>query len=135
MQQDSNTLGADEQAALDALEDQLGRGVNVHWPKHEPKTIRGYGARDIETVSVPSYDDPSQMVEKRVATIRTSEGLQAIWEGPAGLEKLFESEIAGRPVIVTCTGEKISQKTGRSYKAFTVLVGDAPASDSEDISF
>lgn len=116
-------LSEHELAALDRLEDKLGRGASVHWD--EPKTIRGVGARPIETATVKDYNDPSKMISKRVATLRTANGLEAIWEGPAGLEKLFEADITGHPVIVTYKGERVSQESGRPYKAFDVIVGDA----------
>jgi hypothetical protein len=121
--QDTSSTGLSdhELEALARLEDELGRGESVKWD--EPKTIRGYVARTVETVTVKDYSDSSKTVDKKVITLRTAEGLAAIWEGPTGLEKLFEAE-ASQPVIVAYRGEKVAQESGRTYKAFDVVTGD-----------
>src|SRR5262245_41417476 len=103
-----SALDERELAALDALEDKLARGRSVHWD--QPKVIRGFVARPIEKVAVRDYNDPTSTVEKRVATLRTEDGLEAIWEGPSALERLFEIDGSGVPVIVAYNGEKIGQK-------------------------
>ena len=121
MSAETTTLSNHELEQLAKLEDKLGRGESVRWD--EPKTIRGFVVRDIETVDVNDYSDPSRKVSKRVLTLRTATGLAAIWEGPAALEELFEEAVAGRPVVVAYQGEKVGQESGRSYKSFSVVVG------------
>jgi hypothetical protein len=118
-----DSLSDHELAELNQLEDQLGRGTAVHWD--HPKTVRGFLARPIETATVKDYNDPNVTIDKKVATLRTEHGLQAIWEGPTGLETLFETTGAGIPVIVTYKGEKTSASTGRPYKAFDLIIGAA----------
>ena len=113
-----------ERRELDALEERLGRGTAVKWD--EPKTIKGYLVRPIEEAEVRDYNDLSKTVTKKVATLRTSAGLQAIWGGPTSLEKLFEIEGFGMPVIVAYLGERIGQESGKTYKVFDVIVGDEP---------
>jgi hypothetical protein len=115
---------------LEALEERLGRGASVTWD--EPKAVKGYLVRPIEEAEVPAYDDRTKTIAKKVATLRTSSGLQAIWEGPGQLEKLFEIEGYGMPVIVAYLGERVGQESGRTYKAFDVVVGEAPAATPED---
>jgi hypothetical protein len=124
-------LTEQERANLKRLADSQARGDGVRWD--EPKTIEGYGARPIETIEVADYNDPTRKVEKQVATIRTDDGLVAIWSGlPALDEKLFDSgDITGRPIIVTYHGERLSQSSGRNYKSFDVVVGDAPEAAPE----
>jgi hypothetical protein len=116
-----DNLSEQELARLEALENELARGTSVRWD--EPKRISGFLVRPIEKVTVKDYSDPSKTVEKQVATLRTANGLQTIWEGPAGLEKLFEVQGSGMPVIVDYKGEKVAQESGRSYKSFDVIVG------------
>jgi hypothetical protein len=123
--QSPDVLSEAEQAALDRLENQQARGISVRWEK--PCTVKGFLARPIEAVTVKDYGDPTKMVEKKVATLRTAEGLMAIWSGPAALEALFEIEGAGMPVIVVYKGEKVGQESGRSYKDISVVIGEAPA--------
>jgi hypothetical protein len=110
-------LSEAELAKLDALEDSLGRGTAVHWD--EPKSVRGYLARPIETATAKDFNDPKKTVEKRVATLRTTNGLQAIWEGPAGLEKLFLAVGYEMPVIVVYKGERVGQESGRRTRRST----------------
>lgn len=133
-------LSPHELRALEALEEQLGRGTAVKWD--EPKTIKGYLVRPIEEAEVPEYGDSTRAVTKKLATVRTAAGLQTIWEGPTALEELFEIEGSGMPVIVAYLGEKVGQETGRTYKAFDVVVGEAPepagsgeSSTDDDIAF
>ena len=78
------------------------------------------------------YNDATKTTTKKVATLRTSTGLQAIWEGPAALDKLFEVEGSGMPVIVAYPGERVGQESGRTYKAFDVVIGEAPAERHRD---
>jgi hypothetical protein len=124
-----NALSESEQRALDALEERLGRGTSVKWDR--PKTVRGFLARPIETATVKDFDDPSKTVEKRVATLRTAEGLQAIWKGPTGLKELFEIEGSGMPVVVSYVDDSVSQE-GRPYKKFDVVVGEAPKPSTDE---
>jgi hypothetical protein len=128
--QSPDVLSETEQAALDRLENQQARGTSVKWEK--PCTIKGFLARPIEAVTVKDYADPTKTVEKKVATLRTAEGLQAIWSGLAAVEALFEIEGSGMPVIVTYKGEKTGQESGRSYKDIDVVVGEAPTVQSAD---
>jgi hypothetical protein len=103
------TLSDDEVRALEELEERLSRGTSVKWD--EPKTIKGYLVRPIEAVEVPDYGDSTKTAKKKVATLRTASGLQAIWEGPAALDKLFEVEGSGMPVIVAYLGERVGQES------------------------
>jgi hypothetical protein len=125
--QNHDGLSDRELEALEALEERLGRGTAVKWD--EPKTIKGYLVRPIEEAEVPEYGDSTKTVAKKLATVRTATGLQAIWEGPAALDKLFEIKGSGMPVIVAYLGEKVGQESGRTYKAFDVVVGEAPTTE------
>jgi hypothetical protein len=127
---EDNRLSDHELRELEALEDRLGRGTAVKWDK--PKTIKGYLVRPIEEAEVRDYNDPTKRITKKLATLRTSSGLQAIWEGPDALEKLFEIKGHGMPVIVAYVGEKIGQESQMTYKAFDVVAGEVPTAAPED---
>lgn len=129
-------LSETELAALDELEDMLARGEAVVWD--EPKTIRGIVVRDVETVTFNDKNNGGAEKSKRVLTLRTTDGLVAIFEGPAKLtSRLFNGErfgsdpvgppVQGQLAIVTYKGERVSQTTGRDYKDFDVVVGPPPA--------
>ena len=127
---EDDRLSDHELRELEALEERFARGTAVKWG--EPQTIKGHLIRPIETVTVPKYGEPTKTVDKKVATLRTSSGLQAIWEGPDALDKLFEIEGYGMPLIVAYLGERVGQESGNTYKAFDVVIGDAPAAMPED---
>lgn len=129
-------LSPAEERALAELEDEQGRGEAISWD--EQKTVRGVVVRDVETVTFQDKNDGTTK-EKRVLTLRTADGLMAIFEGPAKLNsRLFEGEqynadplgppAKGQLVIVTFKGERVSQTTGRDYKDFEITRGPAPTS-------
>jgi hypothetical protein len=126
-------LSEQEEAALAALEDEQGRGDGVSWDA--PKTVKGVMVRDVETITFTDKNDGVEK-QKRVATLRTADGLVAIFEGPAKLNsrlfdgEQFQGESIGAPtkgqlVIVTYKGERLSQN-GRDYKDFDVVRGPVP---------
>jgi hypothetical protein len=123
-------LTQDELARLERLEDEQARGVPVKWD--HPKTVRGVVVRDAETIT---YNDQNLGTEvtKQVVTLRTENGLEAIFSGPGRLDSaLFRGERykddpnpAGPPrkgdlLIVNYKGERPSQSTGREFKDFDV---------------
>lgn len=123
-------LTQDEVAQLERLEDEQGRGVSVKWDT--PKTVRGVVVRDVEDVTFTDQNS-GEDTTKKVCTVRTENGLEAIWEGPDQLNsKLFKGERfkddpspSGPPrksdlLIAHYKGEKLSQTSGRDYKAFDV---------------
>ncbi len=123
----SVTLTAAELAALERLEDEQSRGETVRWD--EPKAVRGVVVRDIETVQ--SRDREGNPKTSRVLTLRTVDGLQAIFDGPVRLNWfLFGDEPpsgdATRParkgdlLIVDYRGERTAAESGRSFKDFAV---------------
>lgn len=124
---ESISLTPDELAALDQLEDEQARGETVKWD--EPKTVRGVVAREIETIA---FTDRTSGEEKtsRILTIRTENGLQAIFDGPVALGlRLFgdnspggaagDAARKGDLLIVSYLGERPTD-SGREYKAFDV---------------
>ena len=128
------TLTTEELKALDQLEDEQGRGDAVSWD--EPKTVRGIVVRDVETIT---YTDKNDGLEKskKVVTLRTEAGLEAIYEGPVKLNgRLFEGERykqaslgpprKGEFVVVRYKGERSSQTTGRPVKDFDVFRKSEP---------
>ena len=140
------SLTSDELADLNALEDQELRGGSVNWD--EPKRVGGGVARDVETFS---YTDKTTGEErtKQVLTLRTADGLVAIFEGPQSLNaKLFDGERYDQPplgppatgdlLIVEYLGERTSQSSGRLYKAFRVFhraAGARQPDPGDDIPF
>jgi hypothetical protein len=135
---ESISLTADELAALDRLEDEQARGETVKWD--EPKTIRGVAARNIETVQ--SRDKEGTPKTSRVLTLRTQDGLKAIFDGPVRLNWFVfgdppPSSAATRPprkgdlVIVDYRGEKTAPETGRTFKDFHVTSSSASTVDAE----
>jgi hypothetical protein len=110
---------------VDPIEGLLARKRHT-WEVHRPGDVSEHLERHKdETVEVRDYSDPSKTVAKRVATLRTEQGLEAIWEGPVRLQPLFEVEGSGLPVVVAYGGEKTS-KSGRTYKDFDLIIDDAP---------
>jgi hypothetical protein len=131
------SLTQDELARLEQLEDQQARGKAVAWD--EPKTVRGIVIREVETVTFTNDDGTEQT--KRVVTLRTEAGLEAIFEGPVRLnDRLFNGERRkddpdplgppkeGDLLIVTYRGEKPTA-SGRNVKDFDVFRGSAETPD------
>jgi hypothetical protein len=134
---ESIPLTTDELAAPNRLEDEQARGVTVKWD--EPKTVKGVAAREIETVT---YSDRTSGEEKtsRILTLRTADGLQAIFDGPIALGwRLFgdnspdstsnEAARKGDLLIVSYLGERTAE-SGREYKAFDVT-RSTPEADAQ----
>jgi hypothetical protein len=134
---ESIPLTPDELAALDSLEDEQARGETVKWD--EPKTVKGVAAREIETVT---FTDRTCGEEKtsRILTLRTENGLQAIFDGPVALGwRLFGDDSPGGTaneparrgdlLIVAYLGERTAE-SGREYKAFDVT-RSAPEPDAQ----
>jgi hypothetical protein len=132
-------LSSAEVAALAELEDERGRGESVVWD--EPKIVKGAVVRDVEVVSFTDKNDGSEKT-KRVITLRTEQGLAALWEGPAKLtSRLFEGEqyhgeklgppVKGQLLLVEFKGERLSGTSGRAYKDFDVVRGPVPQSTPE----
>jgi hypothetical protein len=114
-------LSQSELDRLEQLENEQARGVSVRWDV--PKVVKGFLVRPIEEVEVPDYNDKTRRVTKKIATLRTASGLEAIWEGPVALEPLFEVVGSGHPIIVRYGGRKPSQTSAYDYGDFSVIVG------------
>jgi hypothetical protein len=135
---ESISLSSDELAALDRLEDEQARGETIKWDR--PKTIRGVVARDVETVA--SRDRDGNAKTSRVLTLRTQDGLKAIFDGVVRLNWFIfgdkpPSGAAVRPprrgdlLIVDYRGEKTAPDTGRTFKDFSVT-SSSPSTSSVD---
>jgi hypothetical protein len=139
-------LTQEELARLEQLEDEQARGASVKWDT--PKAVRGVVVRDVEEVT---FTDASsgEDTTKEVCTVRTENGLEAIWEGPDQLNsKLFKGERfkddpspSGPPrkgdlLIVHYKSEKTSQTSGREWKAFDVYrsTPEGPSPDGAQVS-
>jgi hypothetical protein len=121
-------LTQNEVKQLERLEDEQARGVAVIWD--EPKTIRGIVIRDVETIAFTDTND-NQEKTKRLVTLRTTSGLETVFDGPLKLNgRLFEGErykqeplgppCRGDFLVIIYKGEKVAQ-SGRTFKDFDVL--------------
>jgi hypothetical protein len=135
------SLSPTELAALERLEDEVARGEAVRWDV--PKMVRGIAVRDVEVVTYADQNDGSEKT-KRVLTLRTAEGIFAIFEGPRKLtSRLFDGEQKGGGplgpprkgdlVLIQYKGEKVSSTTGRAFKDFDVTVSRTALEPSAQI--
>lgn len=61
--------------------------------------------------------------ERSLIQVDTDEGPLTVWES-AGLKSLFEVVEIGHVVDIDYEGEKVSEKTGRTFKSFNALYDD-----------
>ena len=111
-------LRDDEELARDGRE--VGRAAN-------DQGLTSYGRS--RRSPCPSTASRRRQSNKKVATLRTSSGLQAIWEGPDALDKLFEIEGYGMPVIVAYLGR--GRRSPEHVQGVRRRVGE-PAAMPED---